>query len=309
MRVPSSRSSNGPPSRCSAPRVASRASFRLVSPAPRISVRWCRGWSVRSAKTFPRVLVRLEEGGTGELIGQAQNGHVDVAFVRDVAAPIEGLAIHHLFDEAMVAVLPSRHDARSATGRSEPPIPLKALVGRDVRVLPPPGGTGADRRHHLPHARRPASFPGSGRRHCGRRRRSTSSPPDTAFPSCRPRCSGCTSTACRTDGLDRRAPTEGAAQSGVAPRRSIAGASAIPEHGQAGSEKRGSQRLVSPGMAVARLPINQAAPAGIRIPRALYAAQGLARGLQFSSGNPHRARTFKARRVGECSRCAWRSMR
>ena len=42
-------------------------------------------------QTFPQVLVRLQEGGTGELIGQAQNGLVDVAFVRDVAPPSKGL--------------------------------------------------------------------------------------------------------------------------------------------------------------------------------------------------------------------------
>jgi DNA-binding transcriptional LysR family regulator len=91
-------------------------------------------------ETFPRVLVRLREGGTGELIGQAQKGLVDVAFVRDVA-PLEGLAINHLFDETMVAVLPSRHDLiRNRPSRSA--IPLKALAGETFVFYRRPEGPG-----------------------------------------------------------------------------------------------------------------------------------------------------------------------
>jgi DNA-binding transcriptional LysR family regulator len=91
-------------------------------------------------ESFPQVLVRLREGGTGELIGQAQKGLVDVAFVRDVA-PLEGLAIHHLFDETMVAVLPSRHDLiRTRPARSA--IPLKALAGETFVFYRRPEGPG-----------------------------------------------------------------------------------------------------------------------------------------------------------------------
>jgi DNA-binding transcriptional LysR family regulator len=92
-------------------------------------------------QAFPQVLVRLQEGGTGELIGQAQKGLLDVAFVRDVAAPVEGLAIHHLFDETMIAVLPSRHDlVRNGPARSA--IPLKALAGETFVFYRRPEGPG-----------------------------------------------------------------------------------------------------------------------------------------------------------------------
>jgi DNA-binding transcriptional LysR family regulator len=79
-------------------------------------------------ESFPRVAISLAEGGTGELIVQAQNGLVDLAFVREVFAPLEGLAVHHLLDEEMVVALPSRHAlARKRPARSA--IPLKALSG------------------------------------------------------------------------------------------------------------------------------------------------------------------------------------
>lgn len=92
-------------------------------------------------ETFPRVLVRLEEGGTGELIGDVQQGHVDVAFVRDVAAPVEGLAINHLYDEAMVAALPSRHElVRNRRTRSA--VPLKALSAETFVFYRRPKGPG-----------------------------------------------------------------------------------------------------------------------------------------------------------------------
>jgi DNA-binding transcriptional LysR family regulator len=90
---------------------------------------------------FPQVLVRLGEGGTGELIAEAQKGLVDVAFVRDIAAPIEGLAISHLFDEEMVAALPSRHElVRSRPARSA--IPLKALAAETFVFYRRPQGPG-----------------------------------------------------------------------------------------------------------------------------------------------------------------------
>src|SRR3954447_19345170 len=92
-------------------------------------------------ETFPHVLVRLEEGGTGELIGQAQKGHVDAAFVRGVAAPVEGLAVYHLFDEALVAALPSRHELlRGRPARSA--IPLRALSAETFVFYRRPEGPG-----------------------------------------------------------------------------------------------------------------------------------------------------------------------
>lgn len=91
-------------------------------------------------EAFPQVLVRLQEGGTGELIGQAQKGLVDVAFVRDVAA-VDGLAINHLFDEPMVAVLPSEHELiRNRPHRSA--IPLKALAAETFVFYRRPEGPG-----------------------------------------------------------------------------------------------------------------------------------------------------------------------
>ena len=92
-------------------------------------------------QAFPKVLVRLEEGGTSELIAHAMSGQVDVAFVRDIAAPIEGLAVHHLFDEEMVAVLPSRHELiRNRPARAA--IPLKALAGETFVFYRRPEGPG-----------------------------------------------------------------------------------------------------------------------------------------------------------------------
>ncbi len=92
-------------------------------------------------QSFPGVAVRLQEGGTGELIGQAQKGLVDVAFVRDIAASVEGLAVDHLFDEAMVAALPSRHALiRNRPARSA--IPIKALAAETFVFYRRPEGLG-----------------------------------------------------------------------------------------------------------------------------------------------------------------------
>ena len=52
----------------------------------------------RFREAYPRVTLRLEEHGTGELIDGLRAEEIDVAFVRSTVADREGLALHPLFE-------------------------------------------------------------------------------------------------------------------------------------------------------------------------------------------------------------------
>ena len=88
---------------------------------------------------FPLVSLTLEEGLSNEVVEHLRRERMDAAFVRNASLPIEGLLVHRLVEEPMVAALPSTHPAaRETRGRSV----LLARLKRDSFVLIGPPGTG-----------------------------------------------------------------------------------------------------------------------------------------------------------------------
>jgi DNA-binding transcriptional LysR family regulator len=60
-------------------------------------------------ETHPGVALSLEESGTGELVAALLDERLDAAFVRSPIGAAEGIAVHSVLDEAMVAALPAGH--------------------------------------------------------------------------------------------------------------------------------------------------------------------------------------------------------
>lgn len=60
-------------------------------------------------ENHPQVMVHLEESGTAELVAALRAERIDAAFVRSPADEGEGVSIHPLLDEPMVAALPRTH--------------------------------------------------------------------------------------------------------------------------------------------------------------------------------------------------------
>jgi len=65
-------------------------------------------------ETHPGVALSLEESGTGELVDSLLDERLDAAFVRSpigesAGGPAEGIAVHSVLEEAMVAALPAGH--------------------------------------------------------------------------------------------------------------------------------------------------------------------------------------------------------
>src|SRR5262249_8515813 len=67
-------------------------------------------------ETFPLVSMQLQEGGTSYLIEQLQKDQIDIAFVRKLFAPVQGLVANHLLDEAMLIALPRGHALTQGRG-------------------------------------------------------------------------------------------------------------------------------------------------------------------------------------------------
>jgi DNA-binding transcriptional LysR family regulator len=57
----------------------------------------------------PDVSFVLEETGSGELLSGLREERLDIAFIRSSLADPQGLAVHALLQEDMVAALPARH--------------------------------------------------------------------------------------------------------------------------------------------------------------------------------------------------------
>ena len=78
---------------------------------------------------YPMVSLVMEESLRTETLERLRGGQVDIAFLRASIAAPEGLVVHPLLEEAMVAALPSGHPlARAGRGRRAA-IPLQALAG------------------------------------------------------------------------------------------------------------------------------------------------------------------------------------
>src|SRR5580698_1889087 len=96
----------------------------------------------RAIRTFreahPLVALALEESGTTELVEALRSQSIDAAFVRSPVGESDDLFVRPLFDEPMVAALPSGH-ALSGAGDD---LPLAALAGEIFILYRRPVGPG-----------------------------------------------------------------------------------------------------------------------------------------------------------------------
>jgi DNA-binding transcriptional LysR family regulator len=90
-------------------------------------------------EAFPLVSLALEEGLSHEVVDRLCNDRMDVAFVRNAAIHVEGIVVNALFEEPLVAALPSHH--RAIRAKREPALSLESLAD-DPFVLTGPPGTG-----------------------------------------------------------------------------------------------------------------------------------------------------------------------
>jgi len=78
----------------------------------------------RFREAFPGVTLRLEELGTIELVAGLRSEEIDAAFIRSPVADLQGLAVHDLLTEDMVAALP----ADRPLARVETPLAIAELA-------------------------------------------------------------------------------------------------------------------------------------------------------------------------------------
>jgi DNA-binding transcriptional LysR family regulator len=76
---------------------------------------------------FPMISLAMEESLRMETLERLRGGQVDVAFLRASIAAPEGLVVHPLLEEPMVAALPTGHPLTVAN--SSDAVPLRALAG------------------------------------------------------------------------------------------------------------------------------------------------------------------------------------
>lgn len=93
----------------------------------------------RYRERYPRVALRLEESGTGELVAAIREERLDAAFVRSPIGEAEGIAVHAVLQEPMVAALPAGHPLASAV---ETPLALAALAAETFILYRRPLGPG-----------------------------------------------------------------------------------------------------------------------------------------------------------------------
>lgn len=89
-------------------------------------------------QAHPLVALALEESGTTELVAALRAQAIDAAFVRSPVGESDDLLVRPLFDEPMVAALPSGH---SLAGASDD-LPLAALAGEIFILYRRPVGPG-----------------------------------------------------------------------------------------------------------------------------------------------------------------------
>src|SRR6266481_5365518 len=90
-------------------------------------------------ETHPGVALSLEESGTGELVASLLEERLDAAFVRSPIGPAEGIAVHSVLDEAMLAALPAGH---ALAGPAARPLALAALAAETFILYRRPLGPG-----------------------------------------------------------------------------------------------------------------------------------------------------------------------
>jgi DNA-binding transcriptional LysR family regulator len=80
-------------------------------------------------EAYPMVSLAMEESLRTETLERLRGGQVDVAFLRASIAAPEGIVVHPLLDEPMVAALPSGHPLARGGGGPNAAMPLRALAG------------------------------------------------------------------------------------------------------------------------------------------------------------------------------------
>jgi DNA-binding transcriptional LysR family regulator len=80
-------------------------------------------------ESSPEVSLTLEEAGTGDLVEALRAERLDAAFIRSPVADTEGIAVHALFEEPMVAALPAGHALAGEEGKT---LPLAALAAEKL---------------------------------------------------------------------------------------------------------------------------------------------------------------------------------
>lgn len=93
-------------------------------------------------EALPRVSLTLEESGTTELIDGIRGEQIDAAFVRTPASDREGIIVHPLVEEPMVAALPERHALAGEGSDAVAPLALRALAGETFVVYRRRSGPG-----------------------------------------------------------------------------------------------------------------------------------------------------------------------
>jgi DNA-binding transcriptional LysR family regulator len=88
----------------------------------------------------PLVALSLEESGTSELVDALVRQRLDAAFVRSPVGTAEGIAVHSILEEPMVAALPA--GCPLAAGPPRRPLPLAALAGEIFILYRRPLGPG-----------------------------------------------------------------------------------------------------------------------------------------------------------------------
>ena len=95
----------------------------------------------RYREAQPLVALRLEESGTGELVDALLAERLDVAFVRSPIGPVDGVAVHSVLEEAMVAALPAGHKL-APRAADLPPLGLGELATESFILYRRPLGPG-----------------------------------------------------------------------------------------------------------------------------------------------------------------------
>jgi len=67
-------------------------------------------------ESAPQVALSFDQAGTSVLIERLQSGEIDAAFIRTAAARPEGIALHRLAEEPMIAALPAGHRLAAGDG-------------------------------------------------------------------------------------------------------------------------------------------------------------------------------------------------
>ncbi|MGC2411823.1 MAG: LysR substrate-binding domain-containing protein, partial [Stellaceae bacterium] len=91
-------------------------------------------------ESHPLVALSLEESGTGELVEALLAERIDAAFVRSPIGRAEGIVVHSVLDEAMVAALPAGHAL--AAGAAARKLALPALAAETFILYRRPLGPG-----------------------------------------------------------------------------------------------------------------------------------------------------------------------